>query len=126
MTGIRSECVISAASVAGTHSSTNEKQPAAWLASASFFIRLRASSLRHHIAGAQIVSENVRKKVEAALFSKARIPVTISLGIAEYPLHTNTLEGLLRRADQALYEAKDAGRNCCYRHGGPEPAIKAK
>lgn len=65
-----------------------------------------------HLAGAQIVAENVRRRVEAALFTNERIPVTISLGVSEYPLHANTVEGLLRRADRALYEAKDAGRNC--------------
>ncbi len=36
---------------------------------------------------------------------------TISLGAAVFPDHADTLEGLIERADQALYAAKRAGRN---------------
>lgn len=66
-----------------------------------------------HLAGAQVVAENIRRRVEAALFSRERIPVTVSLGVAELPLHANTADSLLRQADRALYQAKEAGRNCC-------------
>ncbi len=66
-----------------------------------------------HLAGAQVVAENIRSRVEGRSLSRERLRVTVSLGVAEYPLHSNTLEGLLRRADQALYRAKEAGRNCC-------------
>ena len=38
-------------------------------------------------------------------------PLTISAGIAEYPLHGETREMLLKAADKALYKAKQAGRN---------------
>ncbi|NJP04508.1 MAG: diguanylate cyclase [Chloroflexaceae bacterium] len=37
--------------------------------------------------------------------------ITISLGIACFPLHGNTSEQLIRVADAALYRAKAAGRN---------------
>jgi diguanylate cyclase (GGDEF)-like protein len=66
-----------------------------------------------HLAGAQVVAENIRSRVEGRSLSRERLKVTVSLGVAEYPLHSNTVEGLLRRADQALYRAKEAGRNCC-------------
>ena len=36
---------------------------------------------------------------------------TISIGVAEFPGHAQTLEALIERADQALYAAKRAGRN---------------
>jgi diguanylate cyclase (GGDEF)-like protein len=65
-----------------------------------------------HLAGAQVVAENVRRRVEGALFSRERVPVTVSLGIAEFPLHASTADGLVRKADRALYDAKAAGRNC--------------
>ncbi|WP_078549464.1 sensor domain-containing diguanylate cyclase [Litchfieldia alkalitelluris] len=38
-------------------------------------------------------------------------PITISLGISEYPAHGNTLEDLFRKADKALYQSKIEGRN---------------
>jgi len=64
------------------------------------------------LSGAQVVAENIRRRVEGGLFSRERIPVTISLGVAEFPMHATTPEGLLRQADSALYGAKAAGRNC--------------
>lgn len=38
-------------------------------------------------------------------------PVTVSIGIASYPQHGDSPEQLLRRADRALYAAKDGGRD---------------
>ncbi|MET0229438.1 MAG: GGDEF domain-containing protein [Rhodanobacteraceae bacterium] len=38
-------------------------------------------------------------------------PVTVSIGIACYPMHGDTPEQLIRRADRALYIAKEQGRN---------------
>jgi diguanylate cyclase (GGDEF)-like protein len=37
--------------------------------------------------------------------------ITISIGVAMYPHHADTVEQLLRSADGALYEAKHQGRN---------------
>ena len=39
------------------------------------------------------------------------LPVTISIGVATAMAGSETLEQLLKRADEALYEAKNAGRN---------------
>ncbi len=36
---------------------------------------------------------------------------SISIGIAQYPEHGDTLEGLMQKADIALFKAKDKGRN---------------
>jgi diguanylate cyclase (GGDEF)-like protein len=38
-------------------------------------------------------------------------PITVSAGIATYPAHAHTADGLVRAADDALYESKRAGRN---------------
>jgi diguanylate cyclase (GGDEF)-like protein len=37
--------------------------------------------------------------------------VTVSVGVAMYPLHADSAEKLVRAADRALYEAKHQGRN---------------
>lgn len=39
------------------------------------------------------------------------ISVTLSIGLASYPLVSDNYEGLLQLADEALYEAKNSGRN---------------
>ena len=38
-------------------------------------------------------------------------PATVSIGVSSYPEHGGTPEVLLRMADQALYRAKQLGRN---------------
>jgi diguanylate cyclase (GGDEF)-like protein len=39
------------------------------------------------------------------------VPMTISLGAAQYPIHSAEREGLIMAADMALYRAKSTGRN---------------
>ncbi|WP_083821298.1 sensor domain-containing diguanylate cyclase [Candidatus Odyssella thessalonicensis] len=38
-------------------------------------------------------------------------PITVSIGIATYPEHSTTVKNLGEKADGALYQAKNAGRN---------------
>jgi len=38
-------------------------------------------------------------------------PITLSAGIASYPVMANTTEALIEAADDALYLAKQEGRN---------------
>lgn len=66
----------------------------------------------HHIAATDIV-ERMRLAIERARFSAgpARIPVTLSAGVALYRPADRSFEDTLRRADQALYAAKTGGRN---------------
>jgi diguanylate cyclase (GGDEF)-like protein len=40
-----------------------------------------------------------------------RIGTTVSIGIAEFPTHGRTAQGLIECADQAMYRAKSAGRD---------------
>jgi diguanylate cyclase (GGDEF)-like protein len=63
---------------------------------------------------AQQVAERLRKSVEeAVLFAQGdqAITVTVSIGVTQYNSPDDTLLQLLSRADNALYEAKNAGRN---------------
>ena len=65
-----------------------------------------------HIEEAQIVGERLRKAVEETpvCLDKMNINVTISMGLAELDSNESG-EELFKRADKALYEAKESGRN---------------
>jgi diguanylate cyclase len=47
-------------------------------------------------------------------FKGERVTVTMSVGVAAFRPHDRS-EAVLKRADQALYRAKEAGRNCVIR-----------
>jgi diguanylate cyclase (GGDEF)-like protein len=61
------------------------------------------------VAAATQFAERLRRRVEDV--SPALIGVTVSIGIAGTSIGTSGIEELLRRADEALYEAKALGRN---------------
>jgi diguanylate cyclase (GGDEF)-like protein len=67
--------------------------------------------------GAFRVAERVRARVAAGPVNlsgahKGRFaPVTVSIGIAVFPRDGSTKQALMRAADEALYAAKQAGRN---------------
>ncbi len=65
-----------------------------------------------HIDEAQIVGERLRKAVQDTpiCLDKQNINVTISMGLAELDSNESG-EDLFKRADKALYEAKESGRN---------------
>lgn len=65
------------------------------------------------LAAASAVAERLRATVEAAAvrIDGAAIGYTISAGVATMDGRVMTLEGLMKRADQALYAAKARGRN---------------
>ncbi|GGC57130.1 GGDEF domain-containing protein [Marinobacter halophilus] len=65
---------------------------------------------------AMVVAENVRKAVESARFDFAQ-SVTISAGVSEF-VGRDTSQTLVKRADDALYKAKEAGRNRIFAHPG--------
>ena len=64
---------------------------------------------------ANIVAERVREQIAQQPFRVAGrdepINVTISIGLAGIRHAEDTVAGLVKRADKALYEAKNAGRN---------------
>lgn len=63
------------------------------------------------LEGACLFADRVRQRVDDDL------PVTISGGVTA-ALDGDTAESMLARADAALYDAKNAGRNCIFRHDG--------
>jgi len=58
------------------------------------------------------VAEHLRERIEETRLADVNRPVTASIGVAVLPHDARDAEGVLRAADQALYAAKDAGRNC--------------
>jgi diguanylate cyclase (GGDEF)-like protein len=66
------------------------------------------------LAAAKVSAEKIRLAVAAnqPSFEDKKLPVTISLGVAEFkPGSAEPPEALYGRADEKLYQAKDSGRN---------------
>ena len=65
------------------------------------------------LEGAKIIAERFRKAVETAQFpwSDRRLQVAVSIGVAQLGPEAPSDEALLKRADEGLYKAKNAGRN---------------
>lgn len=63
---------------------------------------------------AVMVAERIRENVAAFAFAGkdgVEVSTTISLGVAEYPVHSSEREGLIMAADLALYQSKSLGKN---------------
>ncbi len=76
------------------------------------FLVLMAGGLN----GARESALRLRQIIENHVFSSSTAPllrlrITISLGVANFPLHGRTGEEVVGAADQALYKAKEQGRN---------------
>jgi diguanylate cyclase (GGDEF)-like protein len=72
--------------------------------------------------GALQVAERIRMRVAAEEFPGRKI--TISIGMAEFPVHGHSAEAVISRADEALYAAKRAGRNRIERAGPTRTRVK--
>jgi len=62
---------------------------------------------------AVVCANRVRKVIARTVFQyeEHKPLVRISIGVASYPQNGQTIEALVRRADDALYQAKKRGRN---------------
>ena len=62
---------------------------------------------------AQLLAEKVRQKIESQPLTLANINIamTVSCGLSEFKPSELKVEDMLKRADKALYQAKDQGRN---------------
>ena len=74
------------------------------------FIAFLVSSSKQQ---AKKVAENLRKKIEEnpLSFRRKKIIFTVSIGVSSFPEDAKFLEDLIKKADDAMYEAKRRGRN---------------
>ncbi len=74
--------------------------------------------------GARTAADYLRRAIEntSIVFGDTTISITISIGIAQFPEDGDTIDELVTRADEALYVAKNKGRNrvCLARPTGPK------
>ena len=66
------------------------------------------------LEGAMVTAERVRTRIEQLDFAAISpdMRVTVSIGVAEHIRRADS-GTTLKRADEALYRAKEAGRNRC-------------
>lgn len=66
-----------------------------------------------------VTAERVRRAIDDAIltYEGQSLLVTVSVGAAQC-LQNESAEGVIRRADEALYAAKQAGRNLAFWHDG--------
>jgi diguanylate cyclase (GGDEF)-like protein len=65
-------------------------------------------------SGALVIAERIRKAIEERVFLKPQglaARISASIGIASYPDHALTPEGLIQKADQAMYRVKERDKN---------------
>ena len=85
---------------------TREEDLAARIGGEEFIIVLTQT----HINEAQNYAQRIRKKITQLDIESMPIKITASLGVATMKNDSN-YESILKRADQALYKAKESGRN---------------
>lgn len=69
-----------------------------------------------NLSNARVAAERMRKTVQALQpeFQNTTVPVTMSFGIASWSDQDDAVKNdLIQKADQALYRAKQSGRNKC-------------
>lgn len=65
-------------------------------------------------AGALVIGERIRKAIEEHVFLSSQglqARISASIGISAYPDHALTPEGLIQKADQAMYRVKERKKN---------------
>lgn len=80
-----------------------------------FAVICPGSTLREAAVGAERVRQAIAGKMVS--LKEGIVQVTVSVGVAEVA-ESEISEGLIQRADDGLYSAKRAGRNCIHLHDG--------
>jgi diguanylate cyclase (GGDEF)-like protein/PAS domain S-box-containing protein len=80
-----------------------------------FAILLPASSIEN----GQQIAERIRERILDSGHQPGAFPCTVSIGVAASLAADETIEEIINRADEALYEAKAGGRNCVIVAGAP-------
>jgi len=65
-------------------------------------------------SGALVIAERIRRAIESHVFLRdagLEARISASFGIASYPDHALTPEGLIQKADQAMYRVKERDKN---------------
>jgi diguanylate cyclase len=59
------------------------------------------------------MANELRKKIEACeiILRRQKTHVTVSIGVAAFPKDARAKDDLIFKADEALYQAKETGRN---------------
>ncbi|MBW4933769.1 GGDEF domain-containing protein [Marinobacter sp. F4206] len=70
--------------------------------------------------GAKVICERIREHIEQSVVETSVAPIryTISMGVAQLTESPENYMQWMQQADEALYEAKEAGRNCVKVFGG--------
>lgn len=79
------------------------------------------------INGAITTAEKIHQVIRAEPFAgvgEEPIRITTSIGLASFPDHADTYQGLVDAADRALYQAKEDGRDCVRIAGKSPPPLK--
>ncbi|MBN1793529.1 MAG: GGDEF domain-containing protein [Candidatus Omnitrophica bacterium] len=81
-----------------------------------FSILLLDTALEHAI----LVAERIRSQTAKRTFRAydETLTLTLSIGLAQFPLHADSEDELIEAADRALYQAKATGRNRVVVHSG--------
>jgi len=67
-------------------------------------------SLEADLSKAELVAEKIRVAVAGCTIKEIAAPVTVSLGVAEFDKNDGK-DTLIKRADQAMYNSKNSGKN---------------
>lgn len=73
-----------------------------------------AERLRQEIEACSMVPDDANKGFP-------EVHITVSIGVSEYTSDIENADDLIKRADMALYRAKDEGRNCIFLCNGTTP-----